>query len=190
MAIALIIFCTVVSGIAHVKEAGSVGRVGVKALIYFEAVSTLALVIGILVGVAWRPGASFPVKEMTAEQAAQAKCYADTAGQVKPVHYILHIIPDSVVGAFISNPEGGLCRAGRPSIFQIGDVLQVLFFAVLFGFTLMKLGERGAAIRGLVDDLAHAMFVVIAIIRKAAPLSATLAGFGSPRDRPPSRLDA
>ena len=80
---------------------------------------------------------------MTAEQAAQAKCYADTAGQMKPVHYILHIIPDSVVGAFISNPEGGLCRAGRPSIFQIGDVLQVLFFAVLFGFTLMKLGERG-----------------------------------------------
>jgi len=190
MAIAPIIFCTVVSGIAHIKEAKSVGRVGVKALLYFEAVSTLALVIGILVGLAWRPGASFPVKEMTAEQAAQVKCYADAAGQMKPVDYILHIIPDSVVGAFVSSPEGSLCRAGGPSIFQIGDVLQVLFFAVLFGFALMKLGERGAAIRGLVDDLAHAMFVVIAIIRKAAPLSATLAGFGSPRDRPPSRLDA
>ncbi len=143
-----------------------------KALLYFEAVSTLALVIGILVGLAWRPGASFPVKEMTAEQAAQVKCYADAAGQMKPVDYILHIIPDSVVGAFVSSPEGGLCRAGGPSIFQIGDVLQVLFFAVLFGFALMKLGERGAAIRGLVDDLAHAMFGVIAIIMKAAPLGA------------------
>ena len=64
-----------------------------KALLYFEVVSTLALVIGILVGVAWRPGASFPVKELTAEQAAQVKCYADTAGQMKPVDYILHIIP-------------------------------------------------------------------------------------------------
>jgi Sodium:dicarboxylate symporter family len=101
---------------------------------------------------------------------------------------LIAVLLGAVMG--VAFPEGGLCRAGRPSIFQIGDVLQVPFFAVLFGFTLMKLGERGAAIRGLVDDLAHAMFVVIAIIRKAAPLSATLAGFGSPRDRPPSRLDA
>lgn len=141
MAIAPIIFCTVVSGIAHIKEAKSVGRVGVKALVYFEVVSTMALVIGILVGVAWRPGASFPVKELTAEQAAQVKCYADTAGQMKPVDYILHIIPDSVVGAFVSSPEGGLCKPGGTPVFQIGDVLQVLFFAVLFGFALMKLGE-------------------------------------------------
>ena len=172
MAIAPIIFCTVVSGIAHIKEAKSVGRVGVKALVYFEVVSTLALVIGLLVGMAWRPGASFPVKELTAEQAAQVKCYADTAGQMKPVDYILHIIPDSVVGAFVSSPEGGLCKPGGTPVFQIGDVLQVLFFAVLFGFALMKLGERGAAIRSLVDQLMHAMFGVIGIIMKAAPLGA------------------
>ena len=172
MAIAPIIFCTVVSGIAHIKEAKSVGRVGVKALVYFEVVSTMALVIGLLVGVAWRPGASFPVKELTAEQAAQVKCYADTAGQMKPVDYILHIIPDSVVGAFVSSPEGGLCKPGGTPVFQIGDVLQVLFFAVLFGFALMKLGERGAAIRSLVDQLMHAMFGVIGIIMKAAPLGA------------------
>jgi len=172
MAIAPIIFCTVVSGIAHIDEAKSVGRVGVKALIYFEVVSTLALIIGILVGVFWRPGASFPVKDLTPEQAAQVKCYADTAGQMKPVDYILHIIPDSVVGAFVSSPEGGLCRAGGPVIFQIGDILQVLFFAVLFGFALMNLGPRAAAIRSLVDDLTHAMFAVIAIIMRAAPLGA------------------
>ena len=59
---------------------------------------------------------------------------------MKPVDYILHIIPDSVVGAFVSSPEGGVCKAGGPPVFQIGDVLQVLFFAVLFGFALMKLG--------------------------------------------------
>ncbi len=172
MAIAPIIFCTVVSGIAHIDEAKSVGRVGVKALIYFEAVSTLALVIGILVGVLWRPGEGFPVKELTPEQAAQVKCYAETASQMKPVDYILHIIPDSVVGAFVSSPEGGLCRGGGPVVFQIGDVLQVLFFAVLFGFALLNLGPRAATLRSFIDDFAHAMFAVIAIIMRAAPLGA------------------
>ena len=172
MAIAPIIFCTVVSGIAHIDEAKSVGRVGVKALIYFEAVSTLALAIGILVAVLWRPGESFPVKPLTPEQAAQVKCYAETASHMKPVDYILHIIPDSVVGAFVSSPEGGLCRGGGPVVFQIGDVLQVLFFAVLFGFALLNLGPRAATLRSFIDDFAHAMFAVIAIIMRAAPLGA------------------
>ncbi len=172
MAIAPIIFCTVVSGIAHIDEAKSVGRVGVKALIYFEGVSTLALAMGILVGVLWRPGESFPLHELTAEQAAQVKCYADTASQMKPVDYILHIIPDSVVGAFVSSPEGGLCRGGGPIVFQIGDVLQVLFFAVLFGFALLNLGARAATLRSFIDDFTHAMFAVIAIIMRAAPLGA------------------
>ena len=172
MAIAPIIFCTVVSGIAHIDEAKSVGRLGVKALIYFEVVSTLALVIGILVGVLWRPGESFPTHPLTPEQAAQVKCYAETASQMKPVDYILHIIPDSVVGAFVSSPEGGLCRGGGPVVFQIGDVLQVLFFAVLFGFALLNLGPRAATLRSFIDDFAHAMFAVIAIIMRAAPLGA------------------
>jgi aerobic C4-dicarboxylate transport protein len=172
MAIAPIIFCTIVSGIAHIQEASSVGRVGVKALVYFEAVSTFALLIGIVVGLLWQPGAGFPVKELTPEQAATVKCYVDTAAKLKPVDYILHIIPDSVVGAFVSSPEGGGCRAGAPQIFQIGDILQVLFFAVLFGFALMGMGKRGHALRGLVDDVAHAMFGVIGIIMRAAPLGA------------------
>ena len=172
MAIAPIIFCTVVSGIAHIDEARSVGRVGVKALLYFEAVSTLALIIGIAVGLAWRPGESFPAAPLTPEQTAQVKCYAETARQMRPVDYVLHIIPDSVIGAFVSSPEGGLCKAGAPQIFQIGDILQVLFFAVLFGFALLNLGDRAVRLRGIVDDLAHAMFAVIAIIMKAAPLGA------------------
>ena len=112
MAIAPLIFCTVVSGIAHIQEASSVGRVGLKALVYFEAVSTLALVVGLTVGSVWRPGASFPDITLTPEQAAQAKCYADAARQIRPVDFILHIIPDSIVGAFVSSPDAGLCKAG------------------------------------------------------------------------------
>ncbi len=172
MAIAPIIFCTIVSGIAHIQEAKSVGRVGVKALVYFELVSTLALVIGIGVGLLWQPGSGFPVKELTPEQAAQVKCYVESASKMKPVDYLLHIIPDSVVGAFVSSPEGGGCGPGAQQVFQIGDVLQVLFFAVLFGFALMRLGERGHALRSLIDDAAHAMFQVIGIIMKAAPIGA------------------
>ena len=172
MAIGPIIFCTVVSGIAHIDEAKSVGRIGVKALVYFEAVSTLALVVGLLVALVWRPGASFPNVPLTPEQAAQAKCYAEAAREVRPVDFILHIIPDSVVGAFVSSPDTGVCKAGGPQVFQIGDVLQVLFFAILFGFSLMGLGQRAAPLRSLVDDMAHAMFGVIGIIMKAAPLGA------------------
>jgi aerobic C4-dicarboxylate transport protein len=172
MAIGPLIFCTVVSGIAHIDEAKSVGRIGVKALVYFEAVSTLALVVGLLVALVWRPGASFPNVPLTPEQAAQAKCYADAAREIRPVDFILHIIPDSVVGAFVSSPDTGVCKAGGPQVFQIGDVLQVLFFAILFGFSLMGLGQRAAPLRSLVDDMAHAMFGVIGIIMKAAPLGA------------------
>ena len=172
MAIAPIIFCTIVSGIAHVQEAKSVGRVGVKALVYFELVSTIALLIGLAVGLLWQPGASFPVRELTPAEAATVKCYVDTAAKLTPVDYILHIIPDSVVGAFVNSPEGGLCRPGAVPVFQIGDILQVLFFAVLFGFALLRLGERGHALRGLIDDTAHAMFAVIGIIMKVAPIGA------------------
>jgi len=172
MAIAPIIFCTIVSGIAHVQEAKSVGRVGVKALVYFELVSTIALLIGLTVGLLWQPGASFPVRELTPAEAATVKCYVDTAAKLTPVDYILHIIPDSVVGAFVNSPEGGLCRPGAVPVFQIGDILQVLFFAVLFGFALLRLGERGHALRSLIDDTAHAMFAVIGIIMKVAPIGA------------------
>ncbi len=172
MAIAPIIFCTVVSGIAHIDEAKSVGRVGVKALVYFEVVSTLALVVGLIVALVWRPGESFPSVTLTPDQAAQAKCYAEAARDIRPVDFILHIIPDSIVGAFVSSPDSGVCKSGGPQIFQIGDVLQVLFFAILFGFALMGLGERAARLRSLVDDTAHAMFGVIGIIMKAAPLGA------------------
>jgi len=172
MAIMPIIFCTIVSGIAHIQEAKAVGRVGVKALLYFEFVSTLALIIGIGIGLVWQPGSGFPTQPLTPEQQAQVQCYVDTAAKTKPVDYILHIIPDSVVGAFVASPEGGGCASGGPQVFQIGDVLQVLFFAVLFGFALMNLGERGKVLRDIIDEASHAMFGVIGIIMKAAPIGA------------------
>ena len=172
MAIAPIIFCTIVSGISHIQEARSVGRVGLKALVYFEAVSTLALAIGIGIGLIWRPGASFPTKPLSDAEAATVKCYVDAASHLTPIDYVLHIIPDSVVGAFVSSPDAGLCRAGAPAVFQIGDILQVLLFAVLFGFALMRLGKRGEGLRSLIDQAASAMFEVIGIIMYAAPLGA------------------
>jgi aerobic C4-dicarboxylate transport protein len=152
MVIAPIIFCTVVSGVAHIKDAKSVGRIGVKALVYFEVVSTFALVIGLLVGNIVRPGDGFGA---TGANAASVQGYVKQAGEMKSVDFVLHIIPDSVVGAFAA-----------------GDILQVLLFSILFGFALMALGERGATVRNLIDDIAHGIFGVIAIIMKAAPIGA------------------
>lgn len=151
MMIAPIIFCTVVSGIAHIQDAKKVGRVGVKALLYFEVVSTFALVLGLLIGNLVQPGQGFGG---TGDAAAVAK-YTSQAGQMKSVDFVLNIIPDSVVGAFAK-----------------GDILQVLLFSILFGFSLMVLGERGRTMRNFIDDAAHAIFGVIAIVMKAAPLGA------------------
>ena len=151
MVIAPIIFCTVVSGISHVNEAKKVGRVGVKALVYFEIVSTFALVLGLLIANLLQPGAGFSGKG----DAAAVAGFAKQAGEMKSIDFVLHIIPDSVVGAFAR-----------------GDILQVLLFSILFGFSLMALGERGHTVRSLVDDMAHAMFGVIAIVVRAAPIGA------------------
>jgi aerobic C4-dicarboxylate transport protein len=151
MVIAPIIFCTVVSGIAHISEARKVGRVAVKALVYFEIISTFALLLGLIVANLTHPGEGFSGK---ADPAAVAG-FVKQAESMKSVDFVLHIIPDSVVGAFAR-----------------GDILQVLLFSILFGFALMALGERGHTVRALVDDLAHAMFGVIALVVKAAPLGA------------------
>src|SRR6202171_5789363 len=151
MVIAPIIFCTVVSGISHIQDARKVGRVGVKALVYFEVVSSFALMIGLVMGNLIQVGRGLAV---TPDAAAVAK-YVKEAEAHKSVDFVLHIIPDSVVGA--------LAR---------GDILQVLLFAILFGFALMALGERGHRLRDIIDDTSHAIFGVIAIVMKAAPVGA------------------
>ena len=150
MAIAPIIFCTVVSGIAHIQEAKKVGRIAVKALIYFEVVSTFALALGLIVGNVVKPGAGFGAGAANADAVKQY-----VGKEMKSVDFVLNIIPDSVVGAFAK-----------------GDILQVLLFSILFGFSLMALGGRGATIRNFIDDAAHAIFGVIAIVMKAAPIGA------------------
>jgi aerobic C4-dicarboxylate transport protein len=151
MVIAQIIFCTVVSGIAHISEVRKVGRVAVKALVYFEIVSTFALALGLIVANVLRPGAGFQGQS----NAAAVAGYAKQASEMKSVDFVLHVIPDTVVGAFAQ-----------------GEILQVLLFAILFGFALMALGERGHTVRSFIDDVAHAIFGVIAIVVKAAPIGA------------------
>src|SRR3979411_2438665 len=152
MLIAPIIFCTVVSGIAHIQDAKKVGRIGIKALIYFEVASTFALVIGLIVGNLVRPGAGFGGAMANAQAVAN---YAKQAEGQKSVYFFLHIIPDTVVGAFANS-----------------EILQVLLFSILFGFSLMGLGERGHTLRAFIDDASHAIFGVIAIVMKAAPIGA------------------
>jgi len=151
MLIAPIIFCTVVSGISHIQDASKVGRVGVKALVYFEIVSSFALMLGLIMGNLVQIGHGLAAKP----DAAAVANYVKQAEAQKSVDFVLNIIPDSVVGA--------LAR---------GDILQVLLFAILFGFAVMAMGERGARLRDIIDDTAHAVFGVIAIVMKAAPFGA------------------
>jgi aerobic C4-dicarboxylate transport protein len=151
MLIAPIIFCTVVSGISHIDDARKVGRVGVKALVYFEIVSSFALIIGLVMGNLIQVGHGLAAKP----DAAAVATFVKQAEAQKSVDFVLNIIPDSVVGA--------LAR---------GDILQVLLFAILFGFSLMALGERAHRLRDIIDDTSHAVFGVIAIVMKAAPFGA------------------
>ncbi len=150
MVIAPIIFCTVVSGISHIQDARKVGRVGVKALLYFEVVSTFALAIGLVIGNVVKPGAGFAGKP----DAAAVAQYVN-APHKSTVDFFLDVIPDSVVGAFAR-----------------GDILQVLFFSILMGFSLLSMGERAAPLRTLIDEFAHAVFGVLGFVMKAAPFGA------------------
>jgi aerobic C4-dicarboxylate transport protein len=151
MVIAPIIFCTVVSGIAHVTDAKKVGRVGIKAIVYFEIVSTFALLIGMIVGNVVKPGAGFS-GHGNADAVAN---FAKQAEAQKSVDFVLNIIPDSAIGGFAK-----------------GDILQVLLFSILFGFSLLALGDRVEKLRSMIDELTQAVFGVINIVMKAAPIGA------------------
>jgi aerobic C4-dicarboxylate transport protein len=154
MIITLIIFCTVVSGIAGMESMKKVGRVGGLALLYFEIVSTLALLIGLIVGNVVRPGSAFNVNPATLD----AKAVADYAGQAKAqsvTDFLMHIIPTTVVDAFAK-----------------GDILEVLLVSVLFGFALAALGPRCKPLVELFDALSAAVFGVVNILMKFAPIGA------------------
>ena len=152
--ISLIIFCTVVSGIASMQDMKKIGRVGGKALLYFEVVSTVALFIGLVVGNVAHPGSGFNVTAANLD----AKAVADYAGQAKAqsvTDFLLHIIPTTVVDAFAK-----------------GDILQVVFVAILFGLALSALGERGKPLVTLLDSLTQTVFGIVNMLMRFAPIGA------------------
>jgi aerobic C4-dicarboxylate transport protein len=154
MIITLIIFCTVVTGIAGMEDLKKVGRVGGKALLYFEAVSTLALMIGLLVGNVVHPGSGFNVNPATLDPKAVAE-YAGQAQAQSVTEFLMHIIPNTLVDAFAK-----------------GDILQVLLVSVLFGFALSLVGPRSKPLVELFEALTHAVFGVVNIVMRFAPIGA------------------
>jgi aerobic C4-dicarboxylate transport protein len=154
MIVAPIIFCTVVHGIASVGEAKRVGRVAIKTLIYFEIVTTIALVLGLLVVNAWSPGAGMNIDPATLEDRA----VVDVEQQTRPLSYgefLVNLVPTSAVGAFAE-----------------GDVVPVLFFSVMFGFALLALGASGRPIVDGVHALSQVLFKMIAFAMYVAPIGA------------------
>jgi aerobic C4-dicarboxylate transport protein len=155
MMIAPIIFCTIVTGIAGMQDTKKVGRVGVKAILYFEVVSTIALIIGLIVVNLFKPGVGMNIDPLTLDQAAVAKYVTPAQGGQGVAEFFMNIIPDNIVGALAN-----------------GNLLQVLFFSVLFGFALSKIGEKAAPLLKGIKSLEAGLFAVIRAIMKVAPLGA------------------
>ena len=154
MLIGPIIFTTVVSGIGGMGDLKAVGRVGLKALIYFEGVTTLALVIGLTVANALTPGAGMHASAASLDAGAVAQ-YAQAAQKLTTTQQLLHVIPDTFVGAFVG-----------------GEVLQVLVVALLFGVALTSLGTTGHPIIQLCHDISKVFFRIVQIVSRVAPLAA------------------
>ena len=154
MIIAPVIFCTVVAGIAGMQDMKKIGRVGGKALLYFEIVSTFALAIGLVVANVIKPGAGFNVDPAHLDTKSIAQ-YTEKAQHQSTVDFIMNIIPNTFVDAFAK-----------------GDILQVLLIAILFGFALSMMGERGRPVTKMIEDFSHVIFGVVNIVMKAAPIGA------------------
>jgi aerobic C4-dicarboxylate transport protein len=155
MIIPLLVFCVVVHGIAGAGDLKRVGRVGVKSLIYFELVTSVALGLGLLLAFVFQPGAGMNVDPRNLDASAMS-AYADNASKLTgggTVEFLMKLIPSTVGDAFAK-----------------GDVLQVLLFAVLFGCALSLLGARGKLVAGFIDDLSHVLFKIMGIVIKLAPL--------------------
>src|SRR6202045_4355581 len=154
MVIGLVIFCTVVTGLGGMSDLKKVGRVGGKALIYFEVVSTLALLVGAIVANVVRPGAGFNADPARLDAAAVAT-YVGRAQQHTAVDFLMGIVPNTLFDAFAK-----------------GDTLPIIFISVLFGYALSRLGERGKPVAVLVEGMGHAVFGIIHILMRFAPLGA------------------
>jgi aerobic C4-dicarboxylate transport protein len=154
MIITLVIFCTLVTGIAGMDDMKKVGRVGGKALLYFEVVSSLALLVGLLVGNLVHPGSGFNINPATLDAGAVAQ-YAGQAKAQSITEFLVHIIPNTVVDAFAK-----------------GDILQVLLVSLLFGFALSIAGPRCKPLVDMLAALTRAVFAVVAILMRFAPIGA------------------
>jgi aerobic C4-dicarboxylate transport protein len=154
MMITPIVFATVVVGIAHMGAMKDVGRIGLRALVYFEVVSTAALVIGLVVVTLLQPGAGIGFDPATADVQSVSQ-YAAASQHLSTVEFLLSVIPDTVVGAFAR-----------------GDVLPVLLFSVLFGLALLRLGARVARVTEVIAMTSEALFEVIGLIMRLAPIGA------------------
>ncbi|OTG59177.1 C4-dicarboxylate transporter [Acinetobacter sp. ANC 3903] len=154
MIIAPVIFCTVVSGIAGMESMKSVGKTGGIALLYFEIVSTLALIIGLLVINIAKPGVGMNIDPASLDTSGIAK-YVESGASQSTVDFFMNIIPNTVVGAFAE-----------------GEILQVLLFALLFGFALHKLGDAGKPVLKFIDQISHVFFNIVNMIMKLAPIGA------------------
>ena len=155
MIIPMIVFCVVVHGIYGAGELKKVGRVGLKALIYFEAVTAVALVVGLLMAFVFHPGTGMNINAASLD-ASSLTTYVDTANKVKSsgfAEFVMRIIPNTVVSAFTS-----------------GDVLQVLLISIIFGCALSLIGEKAAPIASIVDSMSAAFFKCMSFIIKLAPL--------------------
>jgi aerobic C4-dicarboxylate transport protein len=154
MVITLVIFCTVVTGIAGMEDMRKVGRVGGKALLYFEVVSTLALLTGFLVGSIVKTGDGFNANPATLD-AREVAAYAGQAKAQTPTDFLMHIIPNTIVDAFAK-----------------GDILEVLLVAVLFGFAMSAVRHRCKPLLSLIEALTQVVFAVVNLIMRFAPIGA------------------
>ena len=154
MMIAPIIFSVVVVGIAKMGDLKAVGRIGIKALVYFEVISTLALVICLVVVNILKPGEGINADPATLDPSA-VSAYATSAENLSTIDFLLNIIPTTVVGAFAT-----------------GQILQVLLFSVMFGIALLQLGERGRPLVSLIEQFSYGLFKMIHMIMRVAPIGA------------------
>ena len=154
MIIAPVIFLTIVSGIAGMSDLKKVGRVAGKAMLYFVTFSTLALCIGLIIGNVLQPGSGMHIDPATLDTDA-VKVYAEKAHDASIVKFLMNIIPSTVVSAFAE-----------------GDILQVLFFSILFGIALGSVGERGKPVLDFIHALSAPIFKLVAILMKVAPVGA------------------
>ena len=152
MIIGPIIFCTIVSGIAGMDDMKKVGRVGAKALIYFEVITTIALIIGLVVINLTKPGVGMNI-DVSALDTKAISAYTTAAKSQSSVDFFMNIIPSTVVDAFAK-----------------GEILQILLFSIMFGGVLSAMGKRGKAMFGLINDFTLALFKMVDVIMKVAPI--------------------